>query len=85
MSKTPCFGNGSLARFISQLIHPSEPIREKYPTCPNTHKIENLVLIAEEEKKFQRNSGVSNLYMFSHEDFEGVEFYTTRRYVYTEK
>ena len=45
------------------------------------HKLDNSLLIPEEEKKIQRNSGVSNVCTFLHKDFEGVEFYTTRRYV----
>ena len=66
---------------ISPFIHPSKPIREKYQNRPKTHKLKNLVLIAEEEKATQRNSGVSNVYTFSHADFKGVEFYDARRYV----
>ena len=31
------------------------------------------------------NSGVSNVYMFSHADFGGVEFYAARRYVHLTK
>ena len=66
---------------ISQFIHPSKPIREKYPNFLKMHKIENLVLTAEAEKTIRRNSGVSNVYTFSHADFEGVEYCATRRYV----
>ena len=78
MPKTLCFGKWGLASCISQLIHPSKPIRENYLNRPNTHKLEKLVLIAEDEKKIRRNSGVSNVYMFSHADFDGVEFYSAR-------
>ena len=49
-------------------------MREKYPKCPKTHKVENSVLIAEEENKIHINSGVSNVYKFLHADFEGVSF-----------
>ena len=66
---------------ISQFIHPSKPIREKYPNCLKMHKIENLVLTAEAEKTIRRNSGVSNVYTFSHDDFEGVDFCAAQRYV----
>ena len=65
-----------ILRFIPQ----SKPRREKYPNSPKTHKLENLVLIAE-DKKIWINSGISNVYTFSHVDFEGVEFYAARRYV----
>ena len=74
MPKTLCFGKGGLASCISQFIHPIKPMREKYPNRPKTHKLTNLVLIAEDEKKIQRNIGVSNVYTFSYADFEGVEF-----------
>ena len=49
-------------------------MREKYPKCTKTHKVENSVLIAEEEIKIHINSGVSNMYRFSHADFKDVEF-----------
>ena len=39
------------------------------------------MFIVEDENKIKRNSGVSNVYIFSHADFEGVEFYATRWYV----
>ena len=39
------------------------------------------MLIAEEENKIHINSGVSNVCMFSHADFKGVEFYAARKYV----
>ena len=39
------------------------------------------MLIEEDEDKIRRNSGVSNVYTFSHAYFEGVEFYNARRYV----
>ena len=37
------------------------------------------MLIVEAKKTIQRNSGVSNVYTFSHADFEGVGFYAARR------
>ena len=46
------------------------------------HKLENLVLIAESKNMTRRNSGVSNVYTFSHADFEGVGFYAARRYAH---
>ena len=52
---------------------------------PKTHNLENLVLIMEEKKKTRINSGVSNVYTFLHAYFEGVEFYTARRYVHLTK
>ena len=85
MKKSPCFGKGGLASCIARSIHPSKPIREKYYNRLKSHKIENLVLIADAEKTIQRNSGVSNVYTFSHADFEGVEFYAARRYVHLKK
>ena len=85
MSNTPFWGKGGLVRCISQFILPSKQIREKYPNCPKTHKLENPVLIAEEEKKIQINSGLSNVCMFYHADFKGVEFYTARKYVHLKK
>ena len=70
---------------ILRFIHPSKPIRDKYPDFPKTHNIYNLVLIAEAKKRIRRNSGVSNVYTFLHADFEGVEFYTARKYVHLKK
>ena len=65
-------------RCISRFINPSKTIRDKYPNRPKTHYPESLVFIVEDENKMKRNSGVSNVYIFSHADFEGVEFYATR-------
>ena len=61
MPKTLCFGNMSLAIYILRFIKPSKPIREKYPNHLKTHKLENLVLLAEDEKRIRRNSGVINV------------------------
>ena len=54
---------------------------EKYPNRPKMHKLENLVLIVEDKKKIRRNSGVSNVYKFSREDFKCVGIYVARWYV----
>ena len=67
---------------IPRSIRPSNLIREKYPNYLKSHKLENLVLIAEAEKTIWINSGVSNVYTFSHAYFEGVKFYAARRYVH---
>ena len=85
MPEPICFGKGGLLRCISWSIHRSKPTREKYPNRPKTHNLENLVLIAEDEKKTRRNSGVSNVYTFLHADFEGVGFYAATRYVHFTK
>ena len=85
MPKTFCFGKGGLATCISRFSCPSKPIRDKYQSRTKTHTLENLVLIADDEKKIQRNSGVSNVYTFSYADFEDVEFYAARGYVHLTK
>ena len=81
MPKTLCFWKGGLERFISLFIFPIKPIREKYPSRPKTHKLDNLVLIAEDKNTIQRNSDIINVYMLLHADFEDVEFYATSQYV----
>ena len=58
--------------------------KKKYLNRTKKHKLEKLVLIAENEK-IRRNSGVSNVYKFLHAYFEGVEFYTTRQYFHSTK
>ena len=70
---------------IPRFIHPNKLISEKYPNFPKRHKLDNLVLIVEDENKIQRNSGVSNVYTFLHADFKGVEFYAARQYVHLKK
>ena len=40
------------------------------------------MLIAEDEKKIQRNSGESIVYTISYADFEGVDFYIARKYIH---
>ena len=85
MPKTLCFGEGVLVSCISHIIHPIKLIREKYLNCSKKYNLKNLVLIAEDENKIRINSGVSNVYRFSHMDFEGVEFYAPRQYVRLKK
>ena len=85
MSKTLCFGKGGLASCILWFISPSKPIREKYPNHPKTHKLENLLLVAEDENTIQINIGLSNVYTFLHAYFEGVEFYAARLYLHLTK
>ena len=53
MPKTHFFGKGGLESCISRFIQPSKPIMENDPNHPKTHKLENLVLIAEYEKKIR--------------------------------
>ena len=43
------------------------------------------MLISEAKKRIRINSGVSNVYTFSHADFESVEFYAVMRYVHLTK
>ena len=85
MPKTLCFRKGDLASCISQFIHPSKLIREKYPSSLKSHKFKNLVLIAEAKNTICKNTGVINVYTFSLVDFEGVELYASRRYVHLTK
>ena len=66
---------------ISGLILLSKLIKEKYPNRPESHKLNNLVLIAEAGKMIRKNSCLSNVYTFLHAYFEGVESYATRRYL----
>ena len=63
---------------ISWFIHTSKPIRKKYPNYPKMHNLEKVLLISEDENKIWRNSGISNVYTFSHADFKGVDFYAVR-------
>ena len=70
--KSLCFGKGGIEICISWFIHPSNLIREKCTNLPKTHNLQNLVLIAEAEKKIRRNISVSNVYTFVHTDFRGV-------------
>ena len=43
------------------------------------------MLIVEGKNKIRINSGVSNVCTFLHAYFEGVDFYSARRYVHLEK
>ena len=38
------------------------------------------MLVSEAENTIRINSGVRNVYTFSHADFEGVKFYSARQY-----
>ena len=70
MKKSLCFGKGGIASYILRFIHPSKPIREKYPNCQKSHNIDNLVLISDSQNMIWRNSGVSSVYKFLHADFD---------------
>ena len=80
--KILCFGKGGLASCASLFIWKSKPIREKYPNHPNTHKLDNLMLVAEVEKEIWINIGLSKVYTFSHDDFKGADFYSARQCSY---
>ena len=82
MSKTLLGGKWGLMSCISWFNRPIKPIRGKYIILTKTHRVENLVLIAEDEKKIQRNSGESIVYTISYADFEGVDFYIARKYIH---
>ena len=43
------------------------------------------MLISEAENTIRRYSGVSNVCMFFHADFEGVQFYAARLFVHLTK
>ena len=85
MKKSLCFGKGGLARYIPRFIHPSQKIRNNYPNHPKMHMIENLVLIAEDEKAIRINSGLRNVCNVHMLISKGVEFYAARRYFHLEK
>ena len=85
MPKTIWFVTGGIDIFISWFIHPSKLIMNKHTTFTKTDNLENLVLIVKDENKTWRNNGVINVYTFSHEDSEGIEFYTARQYVHLTK
>ena len=83
--KNHFFRKGGLAKMYFTVHSTKYTIREKYPNHSNIHKINNLVLIEEDKDKIKRNISVSNIYTFSHADFEGVEFYASRQYVHYPK
>ena len=45
-------------------VQQSKMIRENSPNRPKTHKLENLVFMAKDEKTIRRNSSVSNEFTF---------------------
>ena len=63
-------------------IHPIKLIREMYLNHPKSHKFDKLVLIVEAKKTIWRNSGVSIVYTFWHEDFDGVELCASKQYMH---
>ena len=85
---TPCqshfiLGRGCLASCISNGAFTwVKPTREKYPNHLKCHNFNNLVLIVEAKKTIWRNSGVSIVYTFWHEDFDGVELCAARQYMH---
>ena len=54
---------------------------ENDTNCPKFHNLNNLVFIAEAKKTISKNSGVINVCIFLHVDFESVELYVARQYV----
>ena len=48
--------------------------------CLKSHNLDNLVLIVEAKNMMRINIGVINIYTFLHAYFEGVGFYTARKY-----
>jgi hypothetical protein len=74
-------GRDAKAHCISRFVHPSKPIREKYPNAAKGHKLEGVILIAACEKVIRRNTAPAAVYSFSHPDFPDI-FYAARRYVH---
>ena len=64
MKKTNFLWKGGLASCISGFIRPSKPIRGEYMNSQKTHKIKNLVLVAEAKNMIRINSGVIHVYTF---------------------
>jgi hypothetical protein len=64
------------------LVHPSKPIRDKYVNREKGHKLENLKIIALQEKVVRRGTAATKVYVFLHDDFPDEEFYACTRYVH---
>jgi hypothetical protein len=76
------FGVGGVATCISRFVHPSKPIRDKYLNREKGHKLDNLKIIALQEKVIRRGAPAAKVYIFSHDDFPDQEFYASTRYVH---
>ena len=75
-------GVGAVASVISNFVHPSKSIRDKYPNRPKNHKLHGVVLVEVDAKFVRRGANEIMVFVFTHFDFPAQKFYATKRYIH---
>ena len=63
------------ASCLSHFIHPSAPIRGKYPNTHRKKKLTTLFITGRQVRSIFRGSKATDAYLLLRNDFENVEFY----------
>ena len=72
---------GATASCLARFIHPSAPIREKYPNTNRKERPTNLFITGRQVRSICRGSKAIEAYLLHHNDFENVDFYAASQNV----
>ena len=53
---------------MSKFVHPSKPIRDKYPKRPKDNKLEGFVLVDVDVKVVRQGANAILVFVFAHSD-----------------
>ena len=74
-------GVGATASCLSHFIHPSAPIREKYPNTYRNESLMNLFITGRQVRLIRIGSKVTEAYLLYHNYFDNVDFYAASQNV----
>ena len=75
-------GVGAVASVMSKFVHPSKPIRDKYPNWLKKHNLHRVVLVEVDTKVVQRGANAIMVFVFTHLDFPDQKLYAANRYIH---
>lgn len=67
-------GIGAIGKAKLKLLHPSEPLRERFGVAFDRDSLEGLTIERRDEGKVSRRGRVIDRYHVTHPDFVGIEF-----------
>ena len=78
-------GVGAVASVMSKFVHPSKPIRDKYPNRPKNHKLQGVVLEEVDVKVVRWGANEILVFVFTHFYFTDQQFYSAKQYIHVIK
>ena len=73
---------GAVASVMSKSVHPSKSSRDKYPSRTKNHKLQGVVLVEVDTKDVRQGANAILVFVFTHLDFPGQQFYAAKRYIH---